>query len=93
VILRSSTPASIRLAVEASAAEIRILIDWPAKLDRLALAVAQEPARVVAEPSCWNTVVVAPATTCTRMKSALVALLRCARYHENDSVSVPVDGS
>src|SRR6185436_1519924 len=54
----------------------------------------QAPARLAAEPVCVNTTVaVEPTTTLTRKKSALVALLRCARYHENDRFSVRVAGN
>src|SRR5688572_21770125 len=66
-IRTSSTPASTRLPVPASAAEMRMRTDWPAYADRLADAVAQAPARLVAAPSCWNTCVVPPLwTTLTR---------------------------
>ena len=40
-----------------------------------------------------TTVAFPPTTTLTRKKSAEVALFRCARYHENDSVCVPPAGS
>ena len=56
----SSTPASIRLAVEASAASTRSWIVWPANDDRFTVAVAQAPARLVAAPAWLNTTVVVP---------------------------------
>src|SRR5262245_36263911 len=87
----SSTPASIRLAVEASAVSTLIRMVWPAIEDRLTVAVAQAPARLVAAPAWLNTTVsVRPTTTLTRKKSALVALLRCAKYQANDRVMVPL---
>ena len=49
------------------------------------------PGAVAAAPAWLNiTVALLPETTLTRKKSALVALLRWARYHANDRVIVPV---
>src|SRR5688572_8973021 len=87
-------PASTRLAVPVSAAVTRIRTDWPAYGDRLALAAAHAPARLVAAPSCSNTVVVPPeCTTLTRTRSVLPELLRWARYHEKLRLSVAPAGS
>src|SRR6185295_3849373 len=79
VIFTSSTAASTRLAVDASAASMRMRTVWPAKALMLAEVVAHTAASVVAEPSSWNTCVVVEPTTLTRRKSALEELLRCAR--------------
>src|SRR5688572_2175199 len=66
----------------------------PANEDRFTVAVAQAPARLDAAPTCWNTwVELVPLTTNARKKSALVALLRCARYQEKVNVSVPPVGN
>jgi hypothetical protein len=90
VMSTSSTAASTRLPVAASAASIRNRIVWPANADRLTVAVAQAAARLVAAPGWLNTWVVLPVTTLTRKKSALLALLRCARYQENERVIAPL---
>src|SRR5262245_29784453 len=89
VMVPLSTPASTREAVEASAAWMRIRTLCPANAETLTEAVAHAPSRLTAAPSCWNTCV--PLTE-TRKKSAEVAFDPCARYQENDSVSVPVAG-
>src|SRR4029453_7254809 len=91
-MVRVSTPASMRLAVAASAASMRMRMVWPAKPVMLADAVVQAPARLVAAPAWLSTTELVEPTTVTRKKSALVALLRWARYQANDSVSVPVAG-
>ena len=55
--------------------------------------VAQAPLRLVAAPAWVNSVVVPPLWTMeTRKKSALDELEPWARYHDSDSVSVPVAG-
>src|SRR5262245_21031098 len=88
-----STPASTRLAVEASAASIRIRTLWPAKLEMLAEPTVHDPSTSAAAPTRLSTVCVVDPTMRTRRKSALDELLPCARYQDSDSVSVPVDGS
>src|SRR5262245_63636439 len=89
----SSTPASTRLAVLASAASMRMRTPCPAYGVRLALATAQAPLRLAAAPTWLNRTVVPPLwTTEIRKKSADDEFEPWARYHDSDSVSVPVDG-
>src|SRR5687768_463268 len=58
VIVPSSTPASTRLAVDASAASNRMRTVWPAKALMLALTAVQAPLRLAAAPSDWKAWVV-----------------------------------
>src|SRR5262245_52677926 len=70
VMVTLSTAASTRLAPPASAACTRRRMVCPAKLLRFTDCVLQAAASLAAEPSSWNTVVVAPlaATTIMRKK-------------------------
>src|SRR4051794_22020244 len=69
VIFTSSTAASTRLAVLASAVSIRILTVWPAKALMFTDDVAQTASSLAVLPSSWSTVVVVVPTTLTRKKS------------------------
>ena len=79
VIRTSSTAASTRLAVEASAASMRMRTVWPAKALMLAEVVAQTASSSLAAPSSWKTWDVVEPTTETRRKSAEDELVPCAR--------------
>ena len=79
MITTSSTPASTRLPVALSAAEIRIRTDWPANAEMSTDRVTQAASSSAAVPSSSITVWVVAPTIWTRKKSALDELLACAK--------------
>src|SRR5512138_1611570 len=81
VMVTLSTAASTNEAPDASAASMRMRMDWPAYGLRLADAVAHTASRSAAAPVRVKTAVVPPLwTMLTRRKSADDALLPWARY-------------